>query len=135
MWKDEKFGLANKALLELMPSNGRYDTGNQRSFLEQYTCWTEDFQRQVSVDEFPIVQICRTQQRIDKRRTGMYHPRTQSQIVYEISGEPIFDDKTGEFLGGMVVFKDVAGYTKRIADMRETLFFCSAGTWPTTAEP
>lgn len=115
MWKDEKFGLANKALLELMPSNGRYDTGDQRSFLEQYTCWTEDFQRQVSVDEFPIVQICRTQQRVDKRRTGMYHPQTQSQIVYEISGEPIFDDKTDEFLGGIVVFKDVTEYTKRIA--------------------
>jgi hypothetical protein len=49
-----------KALLELMPSNGRYDTGNQRSFLEQYTCWTEDFQRQVSVDEFPTAQICRS---------------------------------------------------------------------------
>jgi hypothetical protein len=65
----------------------------------------------------------------------MYHPQTQSQIVYEISGESIFDDKTGESLGGIVVFKDVTEHTKRIADTRETLFFCSAGIWPTTAEP
>ncbi|KAJ4394958.1 hypothetical protein N0V91_011155 [Didymella pomorum] len=67
------------------------------------------------MDEFPIVQICRTQQRVDKRRTGMYHPQTQSQIVYEISGESISDDKTGEFLGGIVVFKDVTEYTRQIA--------------------
>jgi hypothetical protein len=65
----------------------------------------------------------------------MYHPQTQSQIVYEISGESIFDDKTGESLGGIVVFKDVTEYTKRIADTRKTFFFCGAGIWPTTAEP
>jgi hypothetical protein len=55
MWKDEKFGLSNKALLELMPKSDGYDINDQKSFLERYTCWTEDFQHKISVDEFPIV--------------------------------------------------------------------------------
>jgi hypothetical protein len=59
MWKDEKLGLTNKALLELMPKNEGYDTNDQRSFLEQYTCWTEDFQHKVSIDDFAVVQMSR----------------------------------------------------------------------------
>jgi PAS domain S-box-containing protein len=115
MWKDEKFGLANKALLGLIPKNGKCETGDQRSFLAQYDCWDEDFQHKWSVDEFPVIQICRTQQRVETRRTGMYHPHSGCQVVYEISGEPVFDDRTGEFLGGMVVLKDVTEYTTQIA--------------------
>lgn len=111
MWKDEKFGLANKALLELMPETGTFDPGNQRTFLEQYTCWTKDSRRKLSMGEFPIVQICRTRRRVDRRRTRMRHPQTGCEIVYEISGESVVDDDTGEFLGGIVVFKDVTEYT------------------------
>jgi PAS domain S-box-containing protein len=115
MWKDESFGIPNNALLDLLPKNKIFDPNSQRAFLEQYTCWTEDFQRELVVDEFPIVQICRTQQRVSKRRTGMRHPQTGNQIVYEISGEPVIDDETGEFLGGIVIFTDVTEYTRRIA--------------------
>jgi hypothetical protein len=71
MWKDESFGLPNRALLGLMPKGTTYTSGDQRAFLGQFLVYTEDFSRRLAVDEFPIVEICRTQKRIDMRRVGV----------------------------------------------------------------
>lgn len=115
MWKDESFGIPNKALLRLMPKEGTYAAGDQRDFLSQYTIWTEDFQRELAVDEFPIVELCRTRQRVAGRRIGMRQPVTNTRLVFEVIGEPVVHEETGEFLGGIVLFKDVTEYTKQIA--------------------
>ncbi|PSN63467.1 hypothetical protein BS50DRAFT_679732 [Corynespora cassiicola Philippines] len=115
MWKDEGFGIPNKALLRLMPKDGTYTQGDQRAFLSQYTLYTEDFKRELTLDEFPIMEVCRSRQKVDGRRIGMRHPITGSRIVFDVTGEPVLHDETGEFLGGIVLFKDVTEYTKKIA--------------------
>jgi PAS domain S-box-containing protein len=115
MWKDETFGIPNKALLRLLPKDASYVPGDQRDFLAQFSCWTEDFQRLLNLDEFPIIEVCRTRERVEKRRIGMRHPQTGTRITYEINGEPVFHEETGDFLGGIVIFKDVTEYTKQIA--------------------
>ncbi|EFQ92366.1 hypothetical protein CFE70_001238 [Pyrenophora teres f. teres 0-1] len=115
MWKDENFGIPNKALLRLLSSDASYIPGDQRDFLSQFSCWTEDFQRLLTIDEFPIIEVCRTRDRVEKRRIGMRHPQTGTRLVYEINGEPVFHDETGDFLGGIVIFKDITEYTKQIA--------------------
>ncbi|KAF1912413.1 hypothetical protein BDU57DRAFT_458502 [Ampelomyces quisqualis] len=115
MWKDESFGIPNKALLRLLPRDAMYTTGDQRAFLTLFTCWTEDFQRELAVDEFPIIELCRTRQKLEKRRIGMRQPVTGTRLVFEVSGEPIVHEGTGEFLGGIVVFKDITEFTKQIA--------------------
>src|SRR5690349_7303645 len=115
MWKDESFGIPNKALLRLLPKEGISTAGDQRAFLAQFTVWTEDFQRELMLDEFPIIELCRTRVRLEKRRLGMRHPGTRTQLVFEVNGEPIVHEESGEFLGGIVVFKDVTEYTKQIA--------------------
>jgi PAS domain S-box-containing protein len=115
MWKDENFGIPNKALLRLLSKDASYAPGDQRDFLSQFSVWSEDFQRLLRVDEFPIIEVCRTRQRVEKRRVGMRHPQTDSQIVFEINGEPVFHEETGDFLGGIVVFNNVTEYTKQIA--------------------
>jgi len=115
MWKDEGFGIPNKALLRLLPKDAVYTPGDQRAFLTQFTCWTEDFQRELTLDEFPIMELCRTRQRLEKRQIGMRQPVTGTRLVFEVSGEPIIHEETGEFLGGIVVFKDITEFTKKIA--------------------
>ncbi|KAL6168259.1 hypothetical protein ACJQWK_05914 [Exserohilum turcicum] len=115
MWKDESFGMPNKALLRLLSKDASYAPGDQREFLAQFKCWTDDFQRLLSVDEFPIIEVCRSQKRFEKRRLGLRHPQTGTRIVYEINGEPVFHEETGDFLGGIVVFKDITEYTNQIA--------------------
>jgi PAS domain S-box-containing protein len=115
MWKDETFGIPNKALLRLLPKDASYVPGDQRDFLAQFSCWTEDFQRLLNLDELPIIEVCRTRERVEKRRIGMRHPQTGTRITYEINGEPVFHEETGDFLGGIVIFKDITEYTKQIA--------------------
>jgi PAS domain S-box-containing protein len=115
MWKDESFGIPNKALLRLMPKDAKHTTGDQREFLSQFSVYTEDFKRKLTVDELPIMEICRTRQRLEGKRVGMRNPKTGTRIVYDITGETVTHDETGEFLGAIIIFKDVTEYTKRIA--------------------
>ncbi|KAF2627976.1 putative histidine kinase group protein-like protein [Macroventuria anomochaeta] len=115
MWKDEGFGIPNNALLRLLPKDATYAPGDQRAFLALFKVWTEDFQRPLDIDEFPIVQVCRTQQRVEKVRLGMRQPGTGRGIVFEVIGEPVVHPETSDFLGGIVIFKDVTEYTKAIA--------------------
>lgn len=115
MWKDEGFGIPNKALLRFLPRDRTYVPGDQRDFLSQFSVWTEDFQRELLLDEFPIIEVCRTQQRVEKRRLGMRQPVTNLRVVFEIQAEPVHHEETGDFLGGIVFFKDVTEYTKQIA--------------------
>jgi PAS domain S-box-containing protein len=115
MWKDENFGIPNSALMRLLPRDAGYKSGDQRAFLNQFTCWTEDFQRELVVDEFPIIELCRTRKRLEKRRLGMRQPVTGTRMIFEISSEPVIHEETGEFLGGIVVFKDITEFTNKLA--------------------
>lgn len=115
MWKDGGFGIPNNALLRFLPKDATYAPGDQRAFLALFKVWTEDFQQPLDVDEFPIVQVCKTQQRVEQVRLGMRQPGTGRGIVFEVTGEPVVHPETGEFMGGIVVFKDVTEYTKAIA--------------------
>jgi PAS domain S-box-containing protein len=119
MWKDESFGIPNRALLNLLPDLGNHHQGHQREFLSQFTLWTDDFKQTLGLDEFPIIELCRNQVRFESKRIGMKHPRTNARLVFDVHGEPIRNDSTGEFIGGIVIFKDVTEYTKRIAQQLE----------------
>jgi PAS domain S-box-containing protein len=114
MWKDENFGIPNKALMRLLPRDAVYMPGDQRAFLSQFTIWTEDFQRELTIDEFPIIELCRTRKRL-KRQVGMRQPVTGTRLVFEVNSEPVIHEETGDFLGGIVIFKDITEFTKQIA--------------------
>ena len=114
MWKDQSFGIPNKALLRLLPKESSYRPGDQKDFLSQFNLYTPDFSRELSLDEFPIMEICRTRERLE-RRVGMRHPLTGIQTVFEVNGEAVFHEETEEFLGGIIVLKDITEYTTQIA--------------------
>lgn len=117
MWKDGSFGIPNKAILKLCPGSESeiYAADNQRDWLSMFRIWTEDFQQELGVDDFPIMQLCRTQKPFESLRVGMKDPQTGDHIIFDVSGEAVRDDRTGEFLGGLVIFKDITQYAQRIA--------------------
>jgi PAS domain S-box-containing protein len=119
MWKDESFGIPNKALMKLLPEEDNHIPGDQREFLSQFKVWSEDFKSQMPVDDFPIVKLVRSEIRFEGMRLGLRNPKTKAPIVFEVAGEPIYDERSGEFIGGIVLFKDVTEYTKRIAEQIE----------------
>ena len=115
MWKDESLGIPNRALLNLLPTDADRDPSDQREFLSRLRMWSHDFERELSLDESPILQLCRSQQRFEAMKIGMKNPMTAARIVFDVYGETICDNGTGEFLGGIIIFKDVTEYTKQIA--------------------
>lgn len=122
MWKDESFGIPNKAAIKLIYpwlEDGMYDTNDQaRDFLAHYILYNEKFTEQIPFEDFPILTLMREQQRFEGRRVGMYSRKDGSRLLYDVLGEPILDDK-GEFLGGLVVFQDVTGYATTITGMQQ----------------
>lgn len=121
MWKDETFGIPNKAAIKLLYpwiEDGQFDSSEQaREFLGRYTLYREDFSEEIPMEEFPIYRLMRMQQRFEGYRVGMYSVKDGSQMVFDTSGEPLRDDK-GEFIGGVVIFQDVTDYARTITAER-----------------
>lgn len=121
MWKDESFGIPNKAAVRLVyPDSEESVVGvrDQRDFLSKYILWKEDFSELLPMSEFPIMHLMTTQKRFQHRRLGMYHPKTGAKIIFDVQGETICDNKTGEFLGGLVVFSDVTEFVVKIQSQK-----------------
>lgn len=122
MWKDESFGIPNRAALRLLglTSDGSISSpDHQRDFLAQYKLYTGDFSRELHLEEYPIMHMMSTQKRFVNRRLGMINPETGKRTLYDVDGEEILDAKTGEFLGGLVIFRDVTVYADTITAERQ----------------
>lgn len=117
MWKDESFGLPNKAAIKLLYpwiEDGAYDSNEQaRDFLSKFVMYNEDFSSKLPMDEFPILRLMREEAAFDGYRVGMYSAKDGTRLLFDTYGEPILDDK-GEFLGGLVVFQDVTEFATTI---------------------
>lgn len=79
----------------------------------------EDFSRPLEMDELPIMRLIKTQKKLSRMRIGLRDPKTAKPKVYDVSGEPVVDTHTGEFLGGVVILKDVTEYMDTIAAQKE----------------
>ncbi|GAB7341487.1 hypothetical protein MBLNU457_7716t2 [Dothideomycetes sp. NU457] len=118
MWKDESFGVPNKACITLLGpgnSNQSLTPVDQRDFLGQYKLYTEDYSEELPLEEYPIMHLMKTQKRFNDRRVALVQEYTKRRFIFDVDGETIVDEKTGEFLGGLVIFKDVTEFTRTIA--------------------
>ena len=122
MWKDESFGLPNKAIIRLIYpwiEDGVFDSNEQaRDFVSRYRLYKDDFSEELRLDEFPIMRLMKEQKAFDMYRVGMYSAKDGSRMVFDTSGQPLLDDK-GEFLGGVVLFHDVTDYAEMITRQQE----------------
>ena len=117
MWKDESFGLPNKAAIKLVYpwiDDGVYDSNEQaRDFLSNFVLYTEDFASKLAMEDFPIMRVMREKKAFEGYRVGMYSAKDGTRLLFDTMGEPILDDK-GEFLGGLVIFQDVTDFATTI---------------------
>ncbi|KAI7278063.1 hypothetical protein KC345_g6207 [Hortaea werneckii] len=122
MWKDESFGVPNKAAIKLLYpwiEDGAYDSSEQaRDFLSRYVLYRDDFSEEIPLDEFPIMRLMKEKQAFEGYRVGMYSAKDGSQLKFDTSGQPLTDDK-GDFLGGVVMFHDVTDYAAAINRQQE----------------
>jgi PAS domain S-box-containing protein len=115
MWHDESLAFPNWAASRLMSCDADPTSQDGYDFFSRFHVYTEDFARKLSPDELPIVELCRTQKAFNSWKVGMINPSTGKRVSYDVSGHPIHDESTGEFLAGIIVMKDVTEYTERLA--------------------
>jgi len=117
IWKDESVGIPNDALIRL--TRNQQGGGSPSEFLSSFEIWTEDFSQPLGMDDYPVVQLIRTEKSTASRRVGLYDPKTGLPRLFDVNAEAITDEVSGEFVGGIVVLKDVTEYMDRIAAQKD----------------
>lgn len=119
VWKDESVSFPNPAARRLLACGVDPTSEDAYDLYSRFKAYSEDFERELELDENPIVELCRTQNAFRNWKIGMLEPKTSKKLHYEVSGRPVFDEQSGEFFAGLVAFKDVTEYTEKIASQTE----------------
>ena len=131
LWKDESLALPNASILQLVHEEGSSDEDTY-DLLSRFKVYTPDFERLLEPEEYPIVQLCRTQKPFKSWKIGLIDGQKR-RLTYEINGKGAYDDKTGEFLAGVITMRDVTEYANIIksqADQNEQQFELICDTMP-----
>lgn len=115
MWRDESVVFPNQAARRLLAVTADPTSDDSYDFMSRFRPWTADFSRELEEHENPIIKLCRTQQPFACWKIGLINMGTGQKSNYDVSGHPVFDEKTNEFFAGLVAFKDVTEYTEKIA--------------------
>ncbi|TDZ20275.1 Histidine protein kinase NIK1 [Colletotrichum orbiculare MAFF 240422] len=119
MWKDGSVTFPNKAARNLLRQEGDLEKSTDGfDLLPSWTLYDSDFTKELDVSEFPISVLLRTEKPFSNMRVGMIDHNGKKQ-VYDALGEAIRDDGTGEFLAGVVTFRDVTNLTEEITEIRQ----------------
>lgn len=119
MWKDGSVTFPNTAARKLFEKEAPLDTSlNGFDLMRYWHIYTEDFSRRLGIEEIPICKLLKTEKPFTGHRVGMYD-ENKSKRVYDILGEAIRDDSTGEFLAGVVTGRDVTVMTEEITQIKE----------------
>jgi hypothetical protein len=114
MWKDGSAAIPNRAARRLFRKDADLDRSTDGfDLLQNWLIWNEDFTRQLDVSEFPISVLLRTETPFTGRRIGIYD-ENGNKVVFDVLGEAIRDDVTGEFLAGVVTSRDVTKMKEEI---------------------
>ena len=131
LWKDESLALPNKSILQLVHDDAQ-ESDEAYDLMSKFKVYTPDFKRLLDPEEYPIVQLCRTQKPFKSWKIGILDGQKR-RLTFEVNGQGAFDDKTGEFLAGVVTLRDVTEYTNIIksqSDQNEQQFELICDTMP-----
>lgn len=118
MWRDESLMIPNTAGAQLMYSEADPLSEKGRDIISRFRLYTQDFERELTVEELPLIRVCRTQKPFRGLKVGVVDTKGRRR-AFDISGECIRDEKSGEFLAGIVALKDVTEYTDMIKSQSE----------------
>lgn len=117
IWNDETVGIPNEALLRLAwPPEG--PENDQRDFLARFHVFAEDLSRPWTLQDFPILNLLQTGKSFTGQRCCFKKPDGQLG-VYDLDGEVIRDEQSGEMIGGLVICKDVSEYMNSLERQKQ----------------
>ncbi|KAI0474121.1 hypothetical protein GGR56DRAFT_565317 [Xylariaceae sp. FL0804] len=119
MWKDGSAPVFNRAARALFEITTGTDSLDGFDLLPKWDVWNEDFTVKYEPSELPISVLLKKQEPFSGWRVGMQRKTPKEKIVYDILGEVITDDQTGEFVGGVVTCRDVTHMAQEITQIKE----------------
>jgi PAS domain S-box-containing protein len=119
MWKDESVVFPNPAARRMLAVIADPTTEDSYDFCSRFKAYTADFERELRLEEIPMSSLCSNQKGFSNWQIGMIEPRSGKRRNYDVSGKPVFDEKTGDFFAGLVAFKDVTAWSERLASQSE----------------
>lgn len=115
VWKDESVVFPNLAARKLLAVETDPTTDDSYDFTSRFRPWASDFSRQLEENEDPVVALCRAQKPFTRWQVGLLDEKSGQRSNFEVSGHPVFDEKTGDFVASLIAFKDITEYTRKIA--------------------
>ncbi|KAI1454811.1 hypothetical protein F4805DRAFT_469082 [Annulohypoxylon moriforme] len=118
MWVDGSAPVMNRAARDLFVSTtgGTYQDGFD--LLPRWEVWDGDFTRKYSPSELPIAVLIRERKPFSSWRIGMYDKKKDVRLVYDVLGELITEDDTGEVIAGIITCRNVTGMAQEITEIR-----------------
>lgn len=119
MWKDGSSPIMNSAARRLFKVTAGNECHDGHELLNKCDVWDDTFTKKYDASEFPISLLLKEQRPFSGVRIGMLNRATNSKIVYDVLGEVITDDETGEFIAGVITCRDVTQVVEEITQIKE----------------
>ncbi|KAI9049423.1 hypothetical protein LZ554_006457 [Drepanopeziza brunnea f. sp. 'monogermtubi'] len=116
---DEEFYLTNTKGREVMGSVMGGPEGCDGTLRTRLEIWDENFTRRLDHTEFPGLKLVRAKAPFSNYRCGFIHQVTGERIVTSVDGECLYDEDTGEFLGGLCWCRDLQEYSDFLLDQQQ----------------
>ena len=119
MWKDESVVAMNNAMSGWTYQSGLdVSTTNVVGVLTRFKLYSEGFKRELSMEEYPLVEVCRSRKESPRFKIGLEDQNgVRRHLDFKV--DRIFDDTTGEFQGVLAALKDVTWYTDQLKAQRD----------------
>lgn len=113
--QDESLAIMNKAATALLQREAGSASTAPSNLITTFKVYTEDFARELELEEHPLIRICRSRKPFDRLKVGILDSDSQRKR-FDIRGETIYDERTGELLAGIILMKDVTEYAEIITN-------------------
>ena len=119
MWRDRSAPVMNSAARELFKNANGTEILDGYDLLDAWEVWDEKFSRKFEPSEFPMSVLLREQKPFSGVRVGIICQGTNTRVVYDVLGETITDEGTGEFVAGVLTCRDVTHMAQEITQIKE----------------
>ena len=110
---------AGKKLTGQMDEDYMLEHGYQ--ILTRIGVYDEHYTRRLDVEESPGIKLVRSRENFKDLKLGMVEATTGKRQRLDLSGDCLYDQFTGDFLGGIVWCRDVSEYAEVITQQKEEI--------------
>ncbi|KAI1655311.1 hypothetical protein F4813DRAFT_391733 [Daldinia decipiens] len=118
MWVDGSAPVMNRAARNLFVTVTGEECVDGYDLLSRWEVWDADFTRKYTPSEFPIAVLLRDRKPFSAWRIGMQDRTNETRIIYDVLGELITSDETGEVIAGIITCRDVTHLAQEITDIK-----------------